>query len=442
MREALTAVTATRRRAAIISSAALLLFAIGSCGGDAGPGPDDQDTRILWSFLADAEAYYGSPALSRDEQTVYVGTSTGGLGAPETPNAFYALTVATGAVRWQLPLGVNEVRSTPAVAPDGSITFVAEERPPSGAGVVHDIVYRLSSGGAVLWTYDINPTGLGVIQVGQSAPTVASDGTVYVAAGALYAIRADGTLKWTRFDPAVEDLRNAPVIGADGTLYFVYHNIPLTALDPDVGHTLWSLDLGVNDHVFASPAIGADGTIYVATQPCIVYAVSPGGTLLWTFDTGSIGYACTMRSSPAVARDGSIYLGTNGGSPSSVFLALSANGTLKWRFEPADLPPDVPSSHFDIYSSPTIGSDGTVYFGQEFGRVYALAPADGAIRWMVETSTGITWSSPALTRLGTLLITDLSGRTYAIETDSRGLEAQAPWPKFRHDNQNSGSRSP
>ena len=149
-----------------------------------------------------------------------------------------------------------------------------------------------------------------------------------------------------------------------------------------------------------------------------------------------------MRSSPAVARDGSIYLGTNSGSPSSVFVALNPNGTLKWTFEPADLPPDVPSSHFDIYSSPTIGSDGTIYFGQEFGRVYALDPSSGAILWMVETQSGITWSSPALTGLGTLLITDLSGRLYAMETDSRGLDAQAPWPKFRHDNRNSGSMIP
>jgi len=441
MRAALAAVTGRRRWVAIIPGAALLC-AIGSCGGDAGPVPDGPDTRILWTFLADAEAYYGSPALSDDGQTVYLGTSTGSLGAPETTNAFYALSVATGDVRWELPLGVNEVRSTPAVGPDGSITFVAEERTPSGAGVVHDLLYRLSSTGQVLWTYDINPSGLGVIQVGQSAPAIASDGTVYVAAGALYAIRSDGTRKWTRFDPAPEDLRNAPVIGADGTLYFVYHNIPLTALDPDDGHTIWSLDLGVNDHVFASPAIGADGTIYVVTEPGVVHAVSPGGTRLWTFETASIGYSCTLRSSPAIDADGSLYFGTNSGSPSSIFLALNPNGTLKWAFEPADLPPDVPSTHFDIYSSPAIGSDGTIYFGQEFGRVYALDPATGALRWMVETQSGITWSSPTLSDAGALFITDLSGRTYAIETASRGLKAQAPWPKFRHDNRNSGAMAP
>jgi outer membrane protein assembly factor BamB len=161
--------------------------------------------------------------------------------------------------------------------------------------------------------------------------------------------------------------------------------------------------------------------------------------LSWTFDTRDIGIDCTMRSSPAVGADGSIYLGTNGGNPASIFLALESNGTLKWIFAPSDLPPDVPFTHFDIYSSPAIGSDGTIYFGQEFGRVYALEPDGGTIRWIVETASGITWSSPALTSHGTLLIGDLAGNLYAIETESRGLDSHAPWPKFRHDNRNSAA---
>jgi glucose dehydrogenase len=107
-------------------------------------------------------------------------------------------------------------------------------------------------------------------------------------------------------------------------------------------------------------------------------------------------------------------------------------------FEPGDLPPDVPPDHFDIYSSPALGSDGTVYFGQEFGRVYALDGASGAIRWMVETESGITWSSPVLTQGGLLIISDLAGNVYGIDTDSPGLQTAAPWPRYRHDNSGTG----
>ncbi|NLP11306.1 PQQ-like beta-propeller repeat protein [bacterium] len=403
-------------------------------------GPDEkQNERILWTFAVESEIYYSSPALSLNEETVYFGTSSGILAKQAANNALYAVAVATGQVLWKFPLGIKEVRSSPAVCADGSIAFVASERNSAAGPTVRDLLYRLSSNGQLQWTFNINPGLQATVDVGQSAPSVASDGVIYAAAGGLYAINPDGTCKWTQFQPAAEDIRNAPVIGKNGVLYFVYHNIPLTALDPTDGHTLWSCDLGVNDHVLASPAIGADGRIIVATNPGIVYAVAPTGEILWSFDTASIGYTCTLRSSPAIDEDGTIYLGTNTGNPASIFLALNPNGTVKWIFEPANLPGEVSSSHFDIYSSPAIGADGIIYFGQEFGRVYGLYPQNGEIQWMVETKSGITWSSPALSSAGTLFISDLSGRLYAIKTASQGLKAQAPWPKFKHDNQNSGA---
>ena len=403
-------------------------------------GPEEKsDKRLLWTFKAEEESYYGSPALSLDEKMVYFGTSSGILANPSSKNALYAVAVSTGKVSWKFQLGSREVRSTPAICPDGSIVFVASERNLSaGQGSRHDILYRLTESGQLAWTFDINPTPRGMIDVGQSAPAVSLDGTIYAAAGGLYAINPDGTLKWARFNPAVEDIRNTPVIGKDNILYFVYHNIPLTALDPTDGHTLWSRELGVNDHVFASPAIGTDGAIVIATNPGVVYAVSANGDILWSFDTNSFGYSCTMRSSPAIDEDGTIYLGTNSGNPSSIFIALNPDGSLKWTFEPSDLPSNVPSSHFDIYSSPAIGSDGTLYFGNEFGRVYALDPKNGSIMWMVESKSGITWSSPALSSMGTLFINNLTGHFYAIETASMGLKTRAHWPKFRYNNQNTG----
>jgi outer membrane protein assembly factor BamB len=233
-------------------------------------------------------------------------------------------------------------------------------------------------------------------------------------------------------------LRNAPVIGTDGTIYFVYHNIPLTALSPSDGSVRWYCSLGADDHCFASPAIGADGKIYVATQPGLVYAVSMTGQIVWTFNLMSSGFSGILRSSPAIDNAGSVYFGINTGSPSSAFFVLNSDGTLKWKFEPADLPSDVPSTHFDIYSSPAIGSDSCVYFGQEFGRVYTLNKSDGFMKSMTETIQGITWSSPAIDKKGILYISDLSGRVYAIRTNSKGLDSNAAWPKFRFDNQNSG----
>jgi outer membrane protein assembly factor BamB len=370
----------------------------------------DEPDPIAWQTQLTAEVYFSSPALSSDEKTVYTGTSTGFLGNHLLGQEFVALDASTGSEKWKLQLGRNEVRSTPAIGPDKSIYFTVELRDPISGLVTGDELWHVSSNGLILWRYNINPSGL-TIEIGQSSPAIGSDGTIYVAGDKLYAIYPNGTFRWSALSSSLgspEALRNSPVIGNDGTVYFVYHNIPLTALDPTNGSVKWSCTLGVNDHCFASPAIGKDGKIYVATQPGLVYAVSAEGQPLWTFDLASAGFTGTLRSSPAIDGDGCVYFGINTGNPSSAFFALNPDGTLKWIFEPADLPDDVPDTHFDIYSSPALGTDSLVYFGQEFGRVYGLRRTDGSMSMLVNTSSGITWSSPAIDKKGMLYISDLT----------------------------------
>ena len=278
--------------------------------------------------------------------------------------------------------------------------------------------------------------------VGLSPPAIAPDGTTYVASDGLYALRPDGTLRWRVPSPFGEDLRSGAVVGADGTVYFATHNVPLTALDP----RRWPGALAPRPRG-QRPRAGDAGPrrrrhhLRPHRRRRPLRRLARGGApLVLRHLLG--GYQGALRSSPAVAADGTIYLGTSQGSPVPVLLAIRADGTLRWVFEPRDLPSGVPASHFDVYSSPAIGSDGTVYFGQEFGRVYALDGATGATRWMVETSSGITWSSPALTADGVLLVSDLASRLYAISTDSRGLQAGAPWPRYRGGNRSAGLREP
>lgn len=421
----------------VVFSASLVLAGTG-CGKDNPGQPGHQwDARVQWVFQADAVMYYCSPALSADESRVYIGTSTGYLGALDPDNAFYALAASDGKVVWRFPLGYGEVRSAPAVADDGSIYFMVQRRGTSVPASTREHLYHLSAAGDSLWAFDINAQPRGMA-IGLSAPAIGPDGTVYIAGDALYAIRPDGSLKWKALPQASQDLRNSPSVAADGTVYFVHYAVPLTALDPADGHTIWSLSLSESSHFVSAPSLGADGTIYVGSDQGLFYAASAAGALQWTFDPASIGYSCSFRSSPAVAADGTIYVGTNSGNPASLFLALTPAGAARWTFTPANLPPDVPPGHFDIYSSPAIGSDGTVYFAQELGRVYALDPADGFMEWLVHSYNGITWCSPALAADGTLFISDLSGRVFAIQTDSRGLQEGAGWPRYRHDNRGRG----
>lgn len=417
----------------------LTLFT-GCCKNDHEEPRPDVALPKLWEHQMPAEIYYCSPALSLDEKRVYFGTSGVGSVHPDVIHYFVALESATGKEVWRLPLGSADFRSTPAIAPDHSIYFAIEKYAPGHGIPTGDELWHVSSSGGFLWKFDINPSLL-TMGIGLSTPAIGQDGTVFIGGDKLYAIKPDGSLRWTFTSDFPEAIRNSPAIGEDGTLYFVYHNVPLTALNPDDGSVIWSLPLGVNDHCFSSPAIGADGSVYVATQPGILYKVSPAGEPVWTFDITSAGFSGVFRSSPSVGLDGSVYIGLNNGNPSSALFCLNADGTLKWVFEPADLPADVPKDHFDIYSSPALGSDGNVYFGQEFGRVYVLNSSDGSLIAVTSTRSGITWSSPAIDKEGRLFISDLSGMVYALQTRSKGLDTLAPWPKYRHDNQNGGRKS-
>ena len=414
---------------------AALLGALAACGGGGGHQPEP--TRVRWSRQG-APDYYASPALSRDERTVYFGTSMWENAPPRPGNALHAFSTADGAVRWSYPLGSGEIRSAPAVAADDSISFVVEERDPVYLDSATTAVHRLSADGALLWTFDVNPSHV-TLPIGLSAPAIGEDGSVYAAGDQLYAITPDGRLRWKAILPTWEALSASPVIGRDGTVYFAAHNVPLTAFDPLDGRERWKVAaMGWPDYIVASPAIGADGTIYVLTCAGLAYAVTPAGEIAWQFDVRSAGYVGDLRSSPAVGADGSLYFGSSQGMSIPALFSLTPEGVLRWKFVPADLPPDLPVNHSDIYSSPALGADGAVYFGHEFGRVYALDAASGKVRWMQATAQGVTWSSPALASDGSLFIGDLSGRYYAIDTGGHGLDPAAPWAKYRGDLQNSG----
>src|SRR2546421_10496236 len=63
--------------------------------------------------------------------------------------------------------------------------------------------------GTVLWTF---PTFGQVV----SSPAIAPDGTIYLAGYYLYALRPDGTNKWTA---QVGANHSSPAVAADGTVY-------------------------------------------------------------------------------------------------------------------------------------------------------------------------------------------------------------------------------
>jgi outer membrane protein assembly factor BamB len=115
--------------------------------------------------------------------------------------------------------------------------------------------------------------------------------------------------------------------------------------------------------------VGADGTVYVNDSSGFLHALTPDGTLKWTYDGGSPGSA----GPTVIGRDGTIYFGVS--APDAAIHAVNPDGTQKWVFQ-------APDSQGPI-GGPGVGPDGNVYavfdIPGDIG-VVSLTP-DGSLRW-------------------------------------------------------------
>jgi outer membrane protein assembly factor BamB len=342
-------------------------------------------------------------------------------------------TVTITRLKWCYQTG-DSIRSSPAVAADGTVYVGSDD----------SYLYALNPDGSLRWRFQTDGS------IG-SSPAVAADGTVYIGSndGCLYAINPDGSLKW-RY-PTGDSIWSSSAVAADGTVYVGSHDRYLYALYTD-GSLRWRYLTG--NSIWSSPAVAADGTVYVGSGG--LYAINPDGSLRWRFQTGS-----HFRSSPAVAADGTVYVGS--WSLVTYLYALYPDGTLRWRYpcgygifsSPAvaadgtvyvgaradDLCAINPAGELEwryqtgsLYSSPAVAVDGTVYVGSYGGYLYAIN-LDGSLKWRYQTGY-IVESSTAIAADGTVYVASHDGYLYAIIGDSP--LADSPWPKFHHDNKNTG----
>ena len=206
----------------------------------------------------------------------------------------------------------------------------------------------------------------------------------------------------TAGNPGVEKWRitlagsvwGGPVIDADGIIYMGTSN-RFYAFFPN-GTIKWSY--GFVD-IQSTPAIGDDGIIYVGTayDSPRLYAFYPNGTVKWLYGTGD-----GIFSSPVIGVDGTIYFGQNHGIGGYIN-ALYPNGTLRWRFQTAHM----------VYSDPALGEDGTVYCGSHDGNLYALYPTNGTLKWAYHTG-GWVACGPAIAVDGTIYCDSWDGYLYAL----------------------------
>lgn len=214
-------------------------------------------------------------------------------------------------------------------------------------------------------------------------PDTELDGTFYIGSSdrILRAVRSDGVVRWTFSMSA--PIISSPVVelSADGTRTTAIYVADVSGLVSKVTN----VGRPVPDFSFVRGSIGATQSspaltehpvggkrLYVGSDDGNLYAVDAGtGDLIWSFGTGGF-----IRSSPAVVLNAAA-------ASDPIVIVGSFDGTLYYVRDTGDAAelvssfrvpenrtsPDAPRA---IESSPAVGADGSVYFGADDGRVYAV----------------------------------------------------------------------
>jgi outer membrane protein assembly factor BamB len=234
-----------------------------------------------------------------------------------------------------------------------------------------------------------------------SSPVIGYDGVIYAGDenGTFYAINPNGTEKWRKTIADFTGFGSEIVIGSDGTIYLPaqcknYQNSKLYALNPANGEEKWSVPPSPSfGYIDYNMAIGNNDTLYVSNSNGIT-AFTNTGRYLWKM----INYS--LAASPVVGQDGTIYYGDSMG----FIYAINIDGSLKWKCQ---------IGHPDHI---VIGKDGTLYVASSLGQALYAITTNGNLKWTFNTSSNMD-TSPVIARDGTIFAASYDGYLYAIYPD-------------------------
>jgi len=336
-----------------------------------------------WTFETDGPIY-SSPTL--DDNWIYVGSGDGHL---------YALDLNTGAERWRFGTG-GAVDSAPAVA-DGTVYVVSRD------GSLYAVD---ASEGTLRWSYATE--GERMVDFWDfylSDPLVYGEVVVFGSGdGAIYALdRATGELRWRH---ATSEVVHAAPVGGDGLIYVGGFDGILRALRPETGEVAWQFETEGNPGFprgdIQRAAALVDGVLYFGSRDYRLYALdATDGRLLWSLEESG-GW---IIATPLVTAD-HVFFGASDGQR---FYALErSTGAIAWT-----LPV------FTRVFGTAVSVGGEVVFGGFNGRLMAVDPESGNVRWIYQTP-----ASQALFHTVYDAEGDLTDEMREMYGDGRGRQAE------------------
>ena len=325
-------------------------------------------------------------------------------------------------------------------------------------------LYAIDEYGELSWTHKTN----GPIY---STPVVGYDGKIYVCSedGLIYALDGDGSELWTFKTQGPANLSGTifttPVIDKNGTVYVAGLYEPnLYALDANSGSVKWVCNFGAVEpnkgQVFASPAIGPNGTIYqTLVRDPNLYAVDPcTGNILWSAQLRPDPcYYCASGSGQCCSIIDSYLTKLRNHTTISPTLLQQYESCNEGRWQGIAATGWINYKSSSGWSSPVVGSDGTIYVSFDDPYLRAVEP-NGTIKWIsrlgliggftlsidrdnkiyaasddnfvcvvdsngleVSRFKGNNWMSfPAIAEDGTLIVSDANNRVWVITNTSCG----------------------
>jgi len=310
-------------------------------------------------------------------------------------------------ILWEYVTG-SHVPGPIVVAPDGSI------RLHSGDGLLHCV----SSAGKQVWA----PAHVGE-PLGWAAPVCDEQGNTFISAydGGLIRVDTRGKMGRRRYFRSRRKFDAGGVIhsgvlyigGEDGYIFAIQ-------LDPTKGTNTWNhaAEQGyAGGYVNCWPAMTEDGVLVVAARDETLYGFAPSGAAVWSTEMPGM-----LLGSPVIDPHGHVYVGVTqaqrGQEPRGFLVSVDGNShKIRWQYRAADA----------VESTPVVGDDETVYFGDNAGTIHAV-DTRGNARWTAKVEAAVR-SAGAIVAPQRLAFGLDDDTLVVLRCSSRGL-AQGGWPKI------------